>query len=466
MRRSTRAAIVAAAAVACHEALVVLPPAVPVASLAVVPAADTIVAGDSVQLTATPRDSAGTLITGVTIIWTSDSLAFASVTSNGLVRATFPGVAPIVAAAGAKSDTATITIVPVHLLAPTAGGHHTCAPTNGTAAYCWGRNLYGQLGAGFASVAPETAPIPVASTVRFTALAGGENYTCALDGSGAASCWGNNAASQLGSGGDLPTNPTPALVTGGHVFRLLTAGTQHTCGIRADSLAYCWGANDAGQLGDSLPDGGGPTPMAVAGGRHYRSLSSGGLHTCGVDALRVSCWGDNTNGELGDGTDSTRRYPVVASDTAGWLDVTAGPNHNCARAPARSAYCWGLNDHGQLGTGQADSLSRRPVLVMGGRSWLMLAAGGAHTCGIATDSLAYCWGANNAGQLGDSSFTDRPAPVAVHGGIHFVWITAGDAHTCGFSTTGLAYCWGDNGDGQLGDGSMTPRFTPVLVIPQ
>jgi alpha-tubulin suppressor-like RCC1 family protein len=471
MRRSTRAAraagaaLAATVAVACHETLVVLPPPVPVASLAVSPAAATIVAGDSVQLTATPRDSAGTLITGVTITWTSDSLAFASVTSGGLVRATFPGFAPIIAAAGDKADTARITIVPVHLLTPTAGGHHTCAPTNGAATYCWGRNIDGQLGAGFPSFFEE-APVPVTGLARFTGLAGGEDHTCALAGNGAASCWGDNRASQLGSSGNLSTNPTPAAVTGGNAFRQLTAGARHSCGIRTDSLAYCWGSNDSGQLGDSLTGGGGATPVRVAESRHYTVLSAGGTHTCGVNGLIMYCWGGNANGELGDGTASTRPYPVLVNDTADWLDVTAGASHTCARLLGNSAYCWGLNDRGQLGTGQADSLSRRPVPVTGGHTWLMLAAGGAHTCGIAADSLAYCWGANDRGQLGDSSFSDRPAPVAVHGGIRFVWVTAGDAHTCGFSTTGLVYCWGDNGDGQLGDGSTTPRPAPVLVKPQ
>ena len=41
---------------------------------------------------------------------------------------------------------------------------------------------------------------------------------------------------------------------------------------------------------------------------------------------------------------------------------------------------------------------------------------GQHTCGIATDHRAYCWGANYAGQIGDGTqFTDRRTPMAVAG---------------------------------------------------
>ena len=467
MRRAT-GAVLLIAAVACHESLVVLPPPVPVASLTISPATDTLVAGDSVQLTATARDALGAVIAGATITWTSESLAFASVTSAGLVRTTFPGFAPIIAAAGDHSDTAAVTVVPVHLLAPTAGGHHTCAPTTGAATYCWGRDVNGQLGGGFASLTPEPVPVAVASSGRYIVVAAGERHTCALDGTGAAWCWGDNQASQLGRTGDLAQNPTPLTATGGRTFRALTAGDAHSCGIGTDSLSYCWGANDKGQLGDSALGGGSATPQRVAGSRHFTSLGAGGTHTCGVDALLLYCWGDNTNGEVGDGTDSTRTVPVAASDSAVWLDVAAGANHTCARTLTAAAFCWGKNNRGQLGTGQADSLARRPVPVSGGRTWITLAAGGDHSCGIATDSLAYCWGANDKGQLGDSSFSDRAAPVAVYGTIHFVAITAGDAHTCALAASGVIYCWGDNGDGQLGDGTTTvrPAPVPVPVVPQ
>jgi len=465
MRRASRALVLATVVLACHESLVVLPPPVPVATLTVNPAHDTVVAGDSAQLTAVARDSAGQVIANATVTWTSDSLAFASVTSTGLVRTTFPGFAPIIARAGVKADTAAITVAPVQLVAPTAGGHHTCARTNGGAIYCWGRDLYGQLGSGFVSVAPEAAPIPVASTSRYSAVGAGENHTCAVDQSGAAFCWGNNAASQLGSSGGPSANPVPSAVTGGHAFRTLVAGDRHSCGLGTDSVTYCWGANDAGQLGDSSPGSGGPNPVRVAAPHPFVLLAAGGVHSCAVSAALAYCWGGNASGELGDGTDSTRRSPVVVRDVVEWLDVTAGTNHTCGRVIDYSARCWGKNDHGQLGTGQADSLARRPVVVSGGRSWIMLAAGGAHTCGIASDTLAYCWGANGSGQLGDSSFLDRPAPVPVHGGIHFSWITAGDAHTCAFSTTAAVYCWGDNGDGQLGDHTTTARPAPVLVQP-
>ena len=104
--------------------------------------------------------------------------------------------------------------------------------------------------------------------------------------------------------------------------------------------------------------------------------------------------------------------------------------------------------------------------ITGGLSFRLLTAGGAHTCGLTTDSLAYCWGKNDAGQIGDSSMTERPAPVAVYGGIHFSDLRAGAAHTCGITAQLLVSCWGDGVRGQLGKGPLTPSIIPVKVAGQ
>jgi alpha-tubulin suppressor-like RCC1 family protein len=115
-------------------------------------------------------------------------------------------------------------------------------------------------------------------------------------------------------------------------------------------------------------------------------------------------------------------------------------------------------------------LRASPVAVTGGHTFVQLAAGGLggiHSCGIEDTGQAFCWGRNNFGQLGDGSATQIPvtSPVAVADGHTFVQLAAGLFHSCGLEDTGQIFCWGLNANGQLGDGTTTNSSIPVLALP-
>jgi alpha-tubulin suppressor-like RCC1 family protein len=141
--------------------------------------------------------------------------------------------------------------------------------------------------------------------------------------------------------------------------------------------------------------------------------------------------------------------------------VSAGSRHTCGVTPSGVAYCWGDNSSGQLGNGTTTN-SATPVPVSGALSFATVSAGGNHTCGATSAGVAYCWGDNSSGQLGNGTTTNSAMPIVVAGGHMYAALSAGGRHTCG--VTGFTvFCWGDNSSGQLGNGTLTNSSVPVAI---
>ena len=80
---------------------------------------------------------------------------------------------------------------------------------------------------------------------------------------GAAFCWGENVYGQLG-GGTTTNSLTPVAVAGGHTFASLSPFLFHTCGLTTGGAAYCWGSNSNGALGEGSTTSS-TVPVRVAG---------------------------------------------------------------------------------------------------------------------------------------------------------------------------------------------------------
>jgi len=454
---------------------------VPVASVTVSPSTVALAPGDTVRLAATPKDAAGTALTGRAVAWSSSDSAVATVSASGLVTGVAVGSATVTAIVEQQRGTATVAVAPplsaINFTRVSSGGAHTCGLAQNGAAYCWGEGSWGQLGTG--QSASLTIPTPVTGGHRFTSLAAGDYFTCGIAADEIALCWGGDDHGELGFDlADCPGGyygcPVPTPVSGSVRFASLTGGWEHTCGVTAAGDAYCWGLsywNQASFNRDPSTFVGiqSWTPVAITGGLKFAQVAAGFYHTCGLNPAGVAyCWGLNDVGQLGDGSTTDRRTPVAVSGSLTFAALTThgsayyGTAHTCAVTPAGLAYCWGANGDGQLGDGSTNA-SSTPVAVGAGLTFMTLSAGGAHTCGITSGGAAYCWGANNAGQLGNGSVAASSTPVAVGGGLRFASLSAGGTQTCGLASDGVAYCWGANGSGQLGDGSTTSSSVPVRV---
>lgn len=108
--------------------------------------------------------------------------------------------------------------------------------------------------------------------------------------------------------------------------------------------------------------------------------------------------------------------------------------------------CIGPNTAGQLGNGGYTDAPDAFVPVTGSLTFVAIAAGGKHSCGLTAAGAAHCWGSGVWGQLGNGEFGasyNVTAPVPVSGGLAFTSITAGGDHTCALTAAGKSYCWGE-----------------------
>jgi hypothetical protein len=218
----------------------------------------------------------------------------------------------------------------------------------------------------------------------------------------------------------------PGLTSG---VTAVAAGNEHTCALTTAGGVKCWGGNSHGELGDGTTTGH-TTPADVSGLANgvVAVTAAHAWHTCALTtAGGLKCWGRNFEGQLGDGTITNRLTPVdVSGLTSDVAAVAAGVNHTCAVTTGGGLKCWGRNAEDQLGTettelcpdlpGPPLPCSTTPVNVFGLTSGVAAVAGGIdHSCAVTTAGGVKCWGSNEFGWLGDGTTTNRPTPVAVFG---------------------------------------------------
>src|SRR6266850_1684283 len=105
---------------------------VSVASVTVSPATASVVAGQTVQLTATPKDANGTALTGRVVTWSSSNTSVASVNAGGLVTSGVAGSATITATSEGQSGTSAITVTTVPVASVTVSPASASVPEGQT----------------------------------------------------------------------------------------------------------------------------------------------------------------------------------------------------------------------------------------------------------------------------------------------------------------------------------------------
>ncbi|MCL1864281.1 MAG: hypothetical protein FWF73_00520 [Spirochaetes bacterium] len=249
----------------------------------------------------------------------------------------------------------------------------------------------------------------------------------------------------------------------------------HTVSIKSDGTLWAWGNNNRSPLGDgtttqrTIPvqvkiDA--LTPfidvVAVSAGSDYTvAIKKGGT---------IWAWGYNGVGQLGDGTTTQRNFPVqvkIDSSTpfVDVIAVSAGGNHTVALKSDGTIWAWGANDSGQLGDGTTTQRNFPVQIKIDALTPFIdvvaVSAGYSHTVTIKEDGTIWAWGANNFGQFGDGTTTQSQRPKQINSS-SWKAASAGWMHTVAIKNDGTLWAWGRNNEGQLGNGGAD-SLIPVQI---
>jgi hypothetical protein len=277
--------------------------------------------------------------------------------------------------------------------------------------------------AGASGVPVAGLPAPIVS------VSAGTGTQCALTATGAAFCWGGNEDYQLGNGSSVQSSATAVAATGlASGVQSIAVGETTACAVTGTGAVDCWGNNFDAILGNASQDDS-DVPEAVAGFSGPAIAVSVYESACAVLASGgVACWGDNQFKILGTGPNSNvtfASHPVaVAGLSSGVVAISLGLAQACALTSTGSVMCWANLTGANSGV---------PTAVTGFTGPVTSIAVGDFSCATVAGGTVECWSANNA------ALTTTPSPVAGLSGPAAA--IAVDAQACALLVDGSVECW-------------------------
>ena len=138
----------------------------------------------------------------------------------------------------------------------------------------------------------------------------------------------------------------------------ISSGRRHSCGLRDNGTAVCWGKDWEGQASE---------PKET-----FTAISAFGRHSCGARTRGgVECWGE-AQGPIPD---------RISEATESYVSISIGNGHGCVLDEDGGVDCWAGR------SGASNGLDHGPV-----GEFSFLDSGYTHACGVRTDGNAMCWG--------------------------------------------------------------------------
>lgn len=349
-----------------------------------------------------------------------------------------------------------------------AGGRaHSLGLHNDGRLFGWGGNAASQMAR--AAGGPLLAPQLLGGLNNVAAFAAGGDANLVLLDSGVLHAWGDNTLGQALYFDRATTVTTPQPVFGTSVTARAVAigpGTALAMGLSLPAQTLTWGTGfyGDGQRATARDEVSVPRLVDPALVR----AAPGPAHSLGITGTgAVVAWGENVYGQLGLGHRGAALTATPVPTLTGIVSVAVGTRHSLALGLDGLLWAWGANDVGQLGGATTLPALDVPVRVPMATAVVAIASGREHALALLADGRLFAWGRSDRGQVGHgfagNSEVTAPREITAAWTRPLRAVAAGDRHSLVLDAAGVVWAWGANDQGQLGDGTQTDRAVPVAA---
>jgi alpha-tubulin suppressor-like RCC1 family protein len=326
-----------------------------------------------------------------------------------------------------------------------------CGATSAGAVACW--SVGGTAGerSELLNLGSLQHPHVVPKVNHAVGVAVAESFACAWTVIGEVWCWGTNDAAQLGDSTHVSRDEPRRVHTRVFAAQVGVSGDGFACLLSREGRAYCWGSGLYGRINPATVNGGVVVPTPVAGEHQFKAISVGSdSHVCAIDHDGIVwCWGENGAGQVSaaptPGIDSIPestyiRVPVGVQPAHRFAHIASGNSFTCALDIEGATSCWGGNGDASLGVG--DTKDHAGVqAVRTSEKFISIDAGFRWTCGTTSASRLVCWGLRDVRQnpVGSSRLA-LPTPFPQQRG-SLSGIAIGGYGSCVLDRAGTIRCW-------------------------